>query len=207
MARHEASVATPELWVGWSLPRSFDAEGYLGRFVEVSASGHLSRAFWHDEDITGVSVHLVGGKEAAMLLCRVSLLDLAGAALPGPRHAGARARRARPLLRRRHRLLARVGRRDVHRRGQGRRLRRPVSHARSRPGRVGDAAAERRAPAPLSARSVDRDVSTLDAFPGELAAVTADDIKTDFARCNTAPVLSLVGDEPTLHAAVAVVWP
>jgi zinc protease len=75
MPRYQEAVPTPEVWIGWSLPRSVDAEGYLDRFAVVVASGQLSRAFAHDPDIAGVGVELVGGKHAAMLLCRVRLSE------------------------------------------------------------------------------------------------------------------------------------
>jgi zinc protease len=75
MARYQAGVPTPELWIGWSLPRGFDAEGYLDRFAAVAAQDALEGAFWHDQDIAGVHVHLVRGKQAAMLLCRVALRE------------------------------------------------------------------------------------------------------------------------------------
>jgi zinc protease len=75
MARYEAALPTPELWIGWSLPRSIDAEGYLDRFAVLAASQELPRAFSHDQDIAGVGLMLVPGKQAAMLLCRVLLSE------------------------------------------------------------------------------------------------------------------------------------
>jgi zinc protease len=75
MARYQAALPAPELWIGWSLPRSIDAEGYLDRFALLAASRELPRAFAHDPDIAGVSLTLVPGKQAAMLLCRVSLFE------------------------------------------------------------------------------------------------------------------------------------
>jgi zinc protease len=75
MTRMEAAVATPELWIGWSLPRSFGEDGYLDDFVERSASGKLPTAFFTDPDISGLQVDLVPGTEAAMLLCRVLLRE------------------------------------------------------------------------------------------------------------------------------------
>ncbi|MFT3775743.1 MAG: insulinase family protein [Minicystis sp.] len=75
MARYQAALATPELWIGWTLPRSFDAEGYLDQFTELALHGGLPGAFWTDTDIAGFDVSLVPGKEAAMLLCRVALRE------------------------------------------------------------------------------------------------------------------------------------
>jgi zinc protease len=75
MVRRQAALATPELWMGWSLPRSVGAEGYLDRFVAAAAAGELPQAFWRDNDISSVHVDLVPGKEAALLLCRVALRD------------------------------------------------------------------------------------------------------------------------------------
>ena len=59
----------------------------------------------------------------------------------------------------------------------------------------------------LAVRNQDRELASIDAFPTELIAVTADELKADYARCASTPVLSLVGDEPTLRAALAEVWP
>ena len=44
-------------------------------FVAAIAQSQLAGAFFHDPDIGAVQVQLVPGKEAAMLLCRVVLLD------------------------------------------------------------------------------------------------------------------------------------
>jgi zinc protease len=59
----------------------------------------------------------------------------------------------------------------------------------------------------LAARNETRDLRSLDAYPEDLIAVTAEALQADFARCAGAEVLSLVGDEPTLRAALAQAWP
>jgi len=47
---------------------------------------------------------------------------------------------------------------------------------------------------------------TIDDFPQALLAITPGAVQADFARCATAPVLSIVGDESTIRAAIAEVW-
>ncbi|HRI71966.1 MAG TPA: pitrilysin family protein, partial [Polyangium sp.] len=69
----EVAVATPELWVGWSLPRSFDADAYLVDFANSTVRNALWNAEREDEDIAFVDTFIVGGKDASMLLCRVGL--------------------------------------------------------------------------------------------------------------------------------------
>lgn len=69
----EAAIASPELWIGWALPRGFDRDGYLLSFLVSAARRQLSRAGLDDRDIAHVEVFPVPGKEASMLLCRVAL--------------------------------------------------------------------------------------------------------------------------------------
>ena len=73
LGRREANVMTPELWIGWSLPRSFDTSSYVASFVEAMAETQLDAAEREDEDIMGISTRLVEGTQASMLLCRVVL--------------------------------------------------------------------------------------------------------------------------------------
>ena len=69
----EAAIPSPELWVGWSLPRGFDRDGYLLSFLASAARQRFSRLRLDDPDITSVDVVPVPGKDASLLLCRVEL--------------------------------------------------------------------------------------------------------------------------------------
>lgn len=69
----EAPIASPELWIGWALPRGFDRDGYLLSFLASAARQRLSRAGLDDRDIAHIEVLPIPGKEASMLLCRVAL--------------------------------------------------------------------------------------------------------------------------------------
>lgn len=71
--RTQANVPTPELWIGWSLPRGFDADSVLLEAVTRAARSTLPRAFRSDGDISNVRVSRIDGKDAAMLLCEVDL--------------------------------------------------------------------------------------------------------------------------------------
>jgi zinc protease len=73
LVRKEGAVATPELWIGWSLPRSFDTEAYLIEFLERAAREQLDAAAREDDDIAFISTSLVPGTQASMLLCRMVL--------------------------------------------------------------------------------------------------------------------------------------
>lgn len=74
MIRREAAVATPEIWIGWSLPRGFDGDSYLERFAQARLGAVMAAAQRHDSDIVGASTALIRGKEASLLLCKVSLI-------------------------------------------------------------------------------------------------------------------------------------
>ncbi len=54
----------------------------------------------------------------------------------------------------------------------------------------------------VQARNLDRDVLSLDRFPEAVIAVTKDDVQAAASACMTAPAMSLVGDEPTIRAAL-----
>lgn len=73
MIRREAAVATPEIWIGWALPRGFDSESYIEQFVQARMSAALAKSSSNDSDIVGVSTSLIRGKEASLLLCKVWL--------------------------------------------------------------------------------------------------------------------------------------
>ena len=73
LPRVQAAIAAPELWVGWSLPRGFDRDGYLLSFLSSAARGQLSGLLEDDRDIASVRAYPVPGKEASMLLVQVAL--------------------------------------------------------------------------------------------------------------------------------------
>lgn len=73
LIRRNSTVASPELYVVWSLPRSFDADTILLDFVRSAASRELSGAFVSDPDIVGVGVFPVTGVEASMLVAKATL--------------------------------------------------------------------------------------------------------------------------------------
>lgn len=73
LARKEANLPTPQLWIGWSLPRGFDADSILLDAVVRTAQTALIGAFREDQDISNVRVTLQDGKEASMMLAAVHL--------------------------------------------------------------------------------------------------------------------------------------
>lgn len=75
MARHEAPVARPEVWIGWSIPRSYDADHYLQQFAIRATYNVSAFAFRRDDDIHDISVHLIPGAQASLLLFRVVLVE------------------------------------------------------------------------------------------------------------------------------------
>ncbi|GAC1535997.1 MAG: pitrilysin family protein [Myxococcales bacterium] len=73
LPRVEAAIASPELWIGWALPRGFDRDGYLLSFLASSARHRLSRLKLDDRDIAHIDVYPDSGKEASILRVRVAL--------------------------------------------------------------------------------------------------------------------------------------
>ena len=71
--RVEASIAGPELWVAWSLPRGFDRDGFLLQFLAGAAQRRLVELMLDDRDIANLEVAPIPGTEASLLLCRVEL--------------------------------------------------------------------------------------------------------------------------------------
>ncbi|MFL5373143.1 MAG: M16 family metallopeptidase [Myxococcales bacterium] len=73
LERKTARVSAPQIWIGWSLPRSFDTDQYLLAFVREAAQQRLSRVASNDKDIARVSVAILPGVQASLLVCRVVL--------------------------------------------------------------------------------------------------------------------------------------
>src|SRR5437660_6817458 len=71
--RVEASIAGPELWVAWSLPRGFDRDSFLLQFLAGAAQRRLVELMLDDRDIANLEVAPIPGTEASLLLCRVEL--------------------------------------------------------------------------------------------------------------------------------------
>jgi predicted Zn-dependent peptidase len=73
LIKRNSTVASPELYVVWSLPRSFDSETVMLDFVNIAANRELSQAFASDPDIVEVGVFAEPGVEASMLVARAVL--------------------------------------------------------------------------------------------------------------------------------------
>jgi len=73
LARHEAALPTPELYISWVLPRGFDAASSVQDFVRTALERRLWAATRVDGDIASLQTDLIPGKEASMLVCRVVL--------------------------------------------------------------------------------------------------------------------------------------
>ncbi|ATB38678.1 peptidase M16 [Cystobacter fuscus] len=71
----EAAVPTPELYLGWTLPRGYDDDSTLQEFIERAAPGVLSQAVREDGDIAGLDASLIPGQHASLLVVRVVLYN------------------------------------------------------------------------------------------------------------------------------------
>lgn len=73
LVTHEAAVASPELYLGWVLPRGFDEASAVHDFVRASLFRELLGASFIDGDIAGMNTALIPGTRASLLLVRVVL--------------------------------------------------------------------------------------------------------------------------------------
>lgn len=73
LVAHEAAVASPELYLGWVLPRGFDEASAVHDFVRASLIRELMGAAFIDGDIAGMNTGLIPGTRASLLLVRVVL--------------------------------------------------------------------------------------------------------------------------------------
>ncbi|WP_223637723.1 pitrilysin family protein [Corallococcus sp. EGB] len=70
---YAAAVPSPELYLSWVLPRSFDEASAVHDFVGTSLDNNLWEAVRSDGDIAGISTGLVRGTRASLLIVRVNL--------------------------------------------------------------------------------------------------------------------------------------
>jgi zinc protease len=73
VSQHRASVATPEIWIAWSLPRGYEENTFLHRFIAASLNQQLAIAATDDRDIADVSASVFPGTRASMLIVRMPL--------------------------------------------------------------------------------------------------------------------------------------
>ncbi|WXH31658.1 hypothetical protein WA016_05634 [Myxococcus stipitatus] len=73
LVEHVAAVGSPELYLTWVLPRSFDEASAIHDFVKVNLDRSLSSAMIDDTDIASASTLVVPGTRASLLVVRVVL--------------------------------------------------------------------------------------------------------------------------------------
>ncbi|AGC47325.1 M16 family peptidase [Myxococcus stipitatus DSM 14675] len=73
LVEHEAAVGSPELYLTWVLPRSFDEASAIHDFVQVNLNRSLNGALFEDTDVAGATTMIVPGTRASMLVVRVAL--------------------------------------------------------------------------------------------------------------------------------------
>ncbi|MFY2560607.1 M16 family metallopeptidase [Corallococcus terminator] len=69
----KASVGSPELYISWVLPRSFDEASAIHDFVRVNLGRSLLGAMQNDGDIAGIATQVVPGTRSSLLVVRVVL--------------------------------------------------------------------------------------------------------------------------------------
>ncbi|NTX59486.1 insulinase family protein [Myxococcus sp. CA051A] len=69
----KASVGSPELYLSWVLPRSFDEASAIHDFVRVNLNRNLQGAMRNDGDIAGIGTQVVSGTRSSLLVVRVAL--------------------------------------------------------------------------------------------------------------------------------------
>jgi zinc protease len=77
LVKHQAAVATPELYLTWVLPRGFDEASVVHQFVRASLVYRFFDTMMSDEDfdedIADIDTELISGTRASLLVVRVSL--------------------------------------------------------------------------------------------------------------------------------------
>ncbi|QRK06436.1 insulinase family protein [Archangium violaceum] len=73
LARYEAAVPTPELYISWVLPRGFDSASAIHDFVRTAMARELWASMREDGDIAGIQTDLVPARTASLLVCRIVL--------------------------------------------------------------------------------------------------------------------------------------
>jgi zinc protease len=77
MVTHQAAVPTPELYLTWVLPRSFDEASVAHEFVRASLAYRFFDTMMSgddfDEDIADIHTELISGTRASLLVVRVAL--------------------------------------------------------------------------------------------------------------------------------------
>ncbi|MFP2930544.1 M16 family metallopeptidase, partial [Pyxidicoccus sp. 3LG] len=73
MPVYEAAVASPELYLSWVLPRGFEEASAVHDFLSDSLDRNLWGSLRSDGDIAGISINLVPGTRASLLVVRVQL--------------------------------------------------------------------------------------------------------------------------------------
>ncbi|HXI57014.1 MAG TPA: insulinase family protein, partial [Polyangia bacterium] len=75
--RHQAAVTNPEIWIGWTIPGGFGSQSFfISQFWSSLVTGNFEAGtFADDPDIVSVSFAPQHGKQAGMLLCRISLTE------------------------------------------------------------------------------------------------------------------------------------
>ncbi|WP_228557243.1 pitrilysin family protein [Myxococcus sp. AB025B] len=73
LPEYQAAVGSPELYISWVLPRSFDEASAIHDFVRVNLSRSLGGSMRRDGDIAGYSTMLLPGTRASLLVVRVVL--------------------------------------------------------------------------------------------------------------------------------------
>src|SRR5262249_25610576 len=63
-------VATPEVWIGWSLPGAYRSDQALLEFVETLADDMATEVFQEDDDIASVVTEPIAGVQSTMVICR-----------------------------------------------------------------------------------------------------------------------------------------
>lgn len=74
LVKKEASVVTPELWIGWTLPAAYGHSRAYVAFTKYALDEALRDMKKSDKDIAGVSIAVFPGKEASVLLARARLV-------------------------------------------------------------------------------------------------------------------------------------
>src|SRR5262249_34983845 len=75
MYQYEGPVATPEIWIGWTLPGAYRDDNVLIEFITTLTDLLGSEAVTEDDDIASVTAESLPGVQSTILYCRVMLRE------------------------------------------------------------------------------------------------------------------------------------
>ncbi|MGC4092963.1 MAG: insulinase family protein [Polyangiaceae bacterium] len=73
LALHEAAVASPTLWIGWSVPNEFGSDAGIAALLKSMSGAHFWSEAWPDRDIGNIEPGYIPGARAGLFYLKLEL--------------------------------------------------------------------------------------------------------------------------------------